>query len=467
MNIYNFDATITDELIAQIEANAPKQIDNVKKLYDSFKTDNMVQGTKYYQNDSDVLNKQIYTYIDGIKTVDNDATNEKIPSGMHKILVDQKVAYLSGEPMSFGSKSDNDAQLELLEELIGERWEDTLPELIKNASNKGLEWLHPFINEDGEFDYMIIGAEQLIPIYDAKNRFKLTAAIRFYSIGKGHIKLELWTDYDVTYYEIIDNQIHFDVTYEVNPAPHFTNAEGTEGKSWGMVPFIKFANNTEELSDLHFNKSAIDAFETLVSKTQDTMIDVQEMIMVLKGYEGSSLEELNQNIKRYRAVKVDADEGGGIDTISAEIPTQAYQLQAEMLRKNIITSGQGVDPSPEVIGDAPSGVALENLYALLDMKASMLERKFTLALRLFMQFIEVYCDVANKGEFDARDVTMTFNKMLLTNESEIIQMATQSVGVISTETILENHPWVRNVAQEKERLANELDDITPLQKEGE
>lgn len=458
MNIYNFGVmTYADALIAQISQNAPRQIDDVKKLFDNFDNKEMLVGPRYYLNESDVLGKRIYTYVDGEKVIDHDATNEKIPSGMHKILVDQKTAYLSGEPMSFGSSSDNKQQLQLLEEIIGERWEDTLTELIKNASNKGLEWLHPFINEDGEFDYMIAEAERVIPIYDRAKRNKLVAAIRFYHIAEEHIKLELWTADDVTYYEIISDQIYLDVTHENNPAPHFTNAEGTEWKSWGMVPFIKFANNQEEVSDLHINKRAIDAYENLTSETQDTIVDVQELITVLKGYEGESLAEFTANIKRYKAVSVDAD--GGIDTLSANVPVDAYKLQSELLRKNIITSGQGVDPSPEIIGDAPSGVALQNLYSLLDMKASMLERKFTLSLRLFMRFVGVYCELVKKGEFDYRDVTFTFNKMILTNEAEIIQMARDSVGIISNATILENHPWVRDVAQEQERLEYELDDI--------
>lgn len=450
---YEFNSTETDRLIQLINNNAPRQIDDVKKIYDAFDSSKMLVGPRYYENETDVLKKTIYTYVDEVKTPDNDATNEKVPSGLHKILVDQKVAYLSGEPMSFGSASDNDVQLELIEELTGERWEDTLPELIKNASNKGLEWLHPFINENGDFDYMIIGAEQLIPIYDPKQRYKLTAAIRFYQIADEHIKLELWTDVDVTYYEIIENKIFEDVNYNVNPAPHFANADGTEGKSWGMVPFIKFSNNTEELSDLHYNKRTIDTYEKIVSETQDTVIDIQQLFYVLRGYGGSSLNEFNVNRKRYKAVKVDDD--GGVETIQGEIPISAYQYQSELLRKIIITSGQGVDPSPEIIGSAPSGVALEHLYGLLDMKASMLERKFTLALRLFMQFIEVYCAESKKGEFDASDVTFTFNKMLLTNEAEIITMARDSVGIISNATIVENHPWVRNVQQEQERLDSE------------
>lgn len=460
---YEFNNTETDRLIQLINNNAPRQIDDVKKIYDAFDSSKMLVGQRYYRNESDILKREMYTYAGEKKVIDYDTTNEKVPSGMHKILVDQKIAYLSGEPMSFGIRNDDDKQLALLQELIGERWEDTLPELIKNASNKGLEWLHPFVNENGEFDYMIANAEQVIPIYDKKQRNKLTAAIRFYEVATDHIKLELWTVDDVTYYEIIDNKIYFDVTYDINPAPHFTNIEGTEWKSWGIVPFIKFVNNTEELSDLHFNKLAIDSFEKLQSDAQNTLTDMQELIYALIGYEGEDLAQFQRNLKRFKAVKLSPEDGSDLRTIKAEVPTQAYELQAEMLRKNIITSGQGVDPSPDVIGDAPSGVALENLYALLDMKSSMLERKFTLALREFMKFIEVYCELANLGDFIAKDITFIFNKMLLTNESEIIQMANSSIGVISTETILENHPWVRDVAQEVERLEREKDDVPPLE----
>lgn len=445
--------THTDELVEHIKQNAPKITDEIKKIFDSFDSSKMLQGPRYYKNESDILNRPIYTYIDGVKVEDKDATNEKIPSGLHKILVDQKVAYLAGEPMVFGSNSDNAKQLELLKHLIGEKWEDTLPELIKNASNKGLEWLHPFVNEDGEFDYMVADAENVIPLYDNKQRNKLVGAIRFYYVGEKHVKLELWTADDVTYYEIIDDKIYLDAEQEINPAAHFYSADGSNGKSWGKVPFIKFANNAEELSDLHFNKRAIDAFELLVSDAQNTLSDMPEVFTALVGYDGTSLQEYRTNLKRFKAVKLDDD--GDIKTFNAQVPTEAYSLQAEMLRKNIITSGQGVDPSPDVIGDAPSGVALEHLYSLLDMKASMLERKFTLALREFMFFIEVYCKESNAGEFNYRDVTYTFNKMLLTNEKEIIEMAQSSVGIISNETIRENHPWVKDTAQEKKRLKAE------------
>ncbi|MGR6896987.1 phage portal protein [Rummeliibacillus sp. BSL5] len=450
--------TQTDEFIEIIEKNKPKAIDTVKELYTAFNPSKLLEGVKYYFTENEILNKKVYVYDEnGAKSIDIDATNEasKIPSGFHKILVDQKVGYLAGEPLSFGSKSDDKKALELIEELIGEEFEDTLPELILNASNKGKEWLHPYVDEDGKFQHIIIPAEEFIPIYDTKRKDKLLAGIRFYNVTNNKVKLELWTPDDVTYYEMIDGKIYMDVTEEINPAPHFY--QGDKGLSWEVVPFIEFKNNEFGVSDLTFYKNQIDGYDSLVSTTQDTLEEIQALIYVLKGYEGEDLQEFKTMLKRYRAIKVEAEEGSGVDTLTGEVPVEAYKTQRDTYTNDIYSFGQGVNPSPDIIGDAPSGVALQNLYSLLDIKASMLERKFTKALRRFMLFVAKYAKLSKKGEFDYRDITFSFNKMILTNESEIVDMAQKSLGVISQTTILENHPWVRDVAQEQQRLRDEQD----------
>ena len=267
--------------------------------------------------------------------------------------------------------------------------------------------------------------------------------------------MELWTPDDVTYYEMINGEIFIDVTEDVNPAPHFY--QGNEGMSWGEVPFIEFKNNEFGVSDLIFYKEQIDGYDNLVSTTQDTLEEIQALIYVLKGYEGENLQEFKTMLKRYRAIKVEAEEGSGVDTLSGDVPVEAYKTQRDTYITDIYSFGQGVNPSPDIIGDAPSGVALQNLYSLLDIKASMLERKFTKALRKFMWFIAEYAQLSKKGDFNYRDITFTFNKMILVNESEIVDMAQKSQNVISQTTILENHPWVKDVALEQRRLKDEQD----------
>lgn len=450
---YEFNSTDTDRLIQLINDNKPKEIAYVKKLFDAFETSQMLVGQSYYRGDTDILKRTIKTYVNEEKIVDQEATNKKLATGLYKMLVDQKVAYLAGEPMTWGSKSDNREHLNIIEDTIGKRWGSLLPQLIKNSSNKGKEWLMPYVDELGEFDLMTIGAEQVIPIYDSAKRFKLVAAIRFYRVNEEHIKLELWTEADVTYYEIIKNEIYIDVTHEINPAAHFYNSEGTEGKSWGKVPLIKYANNDEEFSDLKIIKPYIDEYELLTSDAQNTLSDMQSLIYVLKGYEGESLSVFQTNMKRYKAVKIEANEGSGVDTLTAEVPVQAYITQIELLRKGIITYGQGVDPSPEVIGNSPSGVALKNLYNSLDQKASQQERIFEDANKELLYFLEVYCS-ESRLTFDANDITCSFTKSTITNEQEIIDNLIKSTaaGILSVSSAITQHPYVQNAEDELEKI---------------
>ena len=50
-----------------------------------------------------------------------------------------------------------------------------------------------------------------------------------------------------------------------------------------------------------------------------------------------------------------------------------------------------------------------------------------------------------------------FNKDQIVNESEIINDIKNSVGIVSTETLLKNHPYVDDVKQEEEQLKKEND----------
>lgn len=463
--------THTDELNAIVSENRPITANFIKKLIDEREViaSDILQGERYYMNENDIGDRKIYTYMDGIKVIDVDAKNNKIPSGFHKLLVDQKVAYLAGKPITIGSKSDDEQFLTDISELLTDEFEDVIPELIKNVSNKGREWLHPYIDEDGGFDYIRIPAEEVIPVYDQSKQKNLQLAIRFYSVDENTTKVEVWDKEKVTYYEIIQEQIYLDVSEEVNPAPHFTYGEN--GYGWREVPFIEFINNEERVSDLKFYKSYIDAYDLLLSDTANTLDEMQSLIYVLKGYPGTDLAEFVNGLKRYKAVAVEGGpDGGGVDTIQAEVPVATVDSVLDRYTHNIFHFGQGADVSLDKFGNAPSGVALKQLFQLLDMKASVLERKFTKALKHFAWFMTEYINISENKTYEYKDLTFTFNKSMLSNEAEQVQMARDSVGIVSNDTIVENHPWVKDAAMEKARMESEKDafnDKLPLMNEGE
>ena len=153
--------------------------------------------------------------------------------------------------------------------------------------------------------------------------------------------------------------------------------------------------------------------------------------------------------------------------MKAEVPITTVDSVLDRYTANIFHFGQGADVSMDKFGNAPSGTALKQLFQLLDMKASILERKFTKALKHFSWFMVEYLNITTEGKaYDYKDITFTFNKSMLSNEAEQVQMAVDSVGIVSKETIRNNHPWVEDAAIETERLeaeraalADELEDL--------
>lgn len=454
--MYPGGITQTDTLNEIVKQNKPMTENIIKSLIDThlLESKDAADGVRYYMSENDIQSRNIYTYVDGVQVIDDTAQNNKLSSGFHKLLVDQKVAYLAGKPITVGSKSDDKHLLERTNEILSDEFEDVIPELVKNVSNKGREWLHPYIDEDGLFDFIRIPREEVIPIYDLSKQKKLMYAVRFYDVDEQTQKAELWDTQQVTYYEILNGSIYLDVNEEVNPAPHFLY--GDVGYGWGEVPFVEFANNEERVSDLRFYKDYIDAYDLITSDTSNTLEEMQSLIYVLKGYEGTDLAEFVQGLKRYKAVAVEGGpDGGGVDTIQAEVPITAVDSILDRYTRNIFHFGQGADVSLDKFGNAPSGVALKQLFQLLDMKASVLERKFTKSLKMFAWFVVEYLNISEGHDHDYKDLTFTFNKTMTTNEVEQVQMSRDSEGIISKRTQLEQHPWVTDVESELKRLKDD------------
>src|SRR5690606_16793378 len=161
-NMYSMTETETEKIGKQLEVKKP-DIKLIKKLIAEHDTTKMREGIRYYENENDILKRKRYAVIEGVKQIDEDKPNNRIPHGWHKLLVDQKTAYLVGNHINFSTQDEK--LLHHINHYLGEKFDDIANELVKNASNKGKEWLHPYIDEDGEFDFVITPAEQCIPIY--------------------------------------------------------------------------------------------------------------------------------------------------------------------------------------------------------------------------------------------------------------------------------------------------------------
>ncbi|WP_436881820.1 phage portal protein [Staphylococcus gallinarum] len=395
-------------------------------------------GQRYYDKQSDILKYKAKLDADG--ELDIDKPDWRITTNFHQNLVDQKVGYTVGNPVTLSC--DNEEVTNQLHEIFDNHWDNKLIDILTAASNKGVEWLQPYIDENGEFKLFRVPAEQAIPIWTDKEREKLQAFIRYYKLND-ELKVEYWTDRDVTYYVIEDEQLIPDYYHgENNIQSHFN------GGNWGKVPFIPFKNNPEEVSDIFMYKKIIDAIDKRLSDTQNMFDESAELIYILQGYNGEDLKEFMGNLKYYKAINVDSE--GGVDTIQVEVPVASTKDYLEMMRAYLMEFGQAVDFQTDKFGNSPSGIALKFLYGNLDLKANKLRNKTQVAIQELLEFVIQHF----KLNIKVKDIEITFNYNRMMNELEQSQIGAQS-QYLSKETLVTNHPWVTDPHAEIERIDSE------------
>lgn len=401
------------------------------------------QAERYYRNQNDIKRHGIAPYrfdadaaINPLKMADN-----RVSHNWHALLVNQKVGYLLTYPPTFdvGKKSEN----QRIADALGDDFARVGKNLGITASNTGAAWLHYWADGAGKLHFAEVDPRQIVPVYSGDLEAELIGVLRAYRMveadGTEAQYCEYWDKNTATRFRRNGNGNY--AWFDFNGQGH------TLRHGMGEVPFIPFYNNQLHTSDLDMYKDLIDAYDKTVSGFVNDMEDVQEIIFVLKNYGGTDKEEFVRELNLKKLIKVEGD--GGVDTIRAEIPFEARSVLLERLRKQIFVSGMGVDPDPEKFGNA-SGVALSFLYSLLELKAGLMETEFRGG---FSKLVRAVC--RHLGIAEPQKIVQTWTRNAIHNDSETADIAAKSIGVISEQSILKNHPWVEDAEQELKQLQQE------------
>ncbi|MBR1810252.1 MAG: phage portal protein [Clostridia bacterium] len=404
---------------------------------------------RYYDMQNDVLfqkeNKN--TEETPLRTADN-----RVPSAFFPLLVDQKAAYMFSYPPLFDTGyEDTDKQIA---EVLGDGFPRICKRLCKAASFAGIAWLHYWTDGRGGFRYTVIPGAQVSPVYTQEADGALQYAVRMYETvldGEGCIVYEIWDDTECHAFmraarDSVDDGLRL---YPMFAAPYDAGGRvNIYRHGFGRPPFIPFANNDRQASDLERVKGLIDTYDKTYNGFANDLEDIQEVIMVLSGYSGTDLAGFLENLKKYKTVKIDDGEGG-VSTLNIDIPVEAREKMLSITEKAIFTQGQGVNPDPQRFGNA-SGVALKFLYSLLELKAGDMQTEFSAG---FSVLVRAIC--AHLGLPCSSTVGQTWTRNCVRNDEELASIAVQSVGLLSKDTILRNHPFVENILTETEKLERE------------
>lgn len=420
-----------------------------------------IDGYRYYRGQQDIESKQRTAIgAGGVQTVVDNVPNNKLIDNRYAFLVDQKANYLLSKPIDV--VCDNESAKQNIDEIFNHRFCQTMKKIGKDALNGGKTYMFLYIGDDKKLHFKRFRSFEVLPFWADDDHTIMDAALRLYTqeVYEGNTKefikrVEWYTPEGVMRYTFKGGNLTPE-SEDFTPYFVINDAEGDpdnpQGYNWGKVPIVCFKANGEEIPLIKRVKSLQDALNQLYSMSMDNMQeDARNTILVLRNYDGQDLGQFRRNLSQYGAVKVRED--GGVETLQIAVNIDNYSELIKIIKRAIIENGRGLDTKDDrLTSGSPNMMNIRSMYSDISLDADDMEMEFQSSLQDLMWFINKYNGLVSNPQ---SDVTFVFNRDTMMNETDTITNCRNSMGMISEETILANHPWVKNVQEEQKTLDKE------------
>lgn len=423
--------------------------EEIKEFKASPRYTGMLEAEQYYRNRSDVQNKQ-----NDIKK----RSNTKIEHPIYKRLVDQKVRYLLSRPWTVSTEDKNYGKA--LEALFDAGFRRKVRRMGKGAVKDGISWLQPYMSKDGKLAFMLIPGTEVVPLWRDGEETELDGFIRFYSqvvyVGQTRTtvsRAEYWHGEGVRRFEAAERSEQYrEIPWNGGGVaePHFTL--GKTAYNWSSVPAVWLRYNDEELALLYFVKEVIDDYNWQTSVTADVLRDVAKFVYILKNYGGADMAQFVTELRESLAIQVEGD--GDVGKLQADINVDAVMTFLDKQRRDLYDFASAVDTKDPELGNA-SGKAIGFRYMDLDADCTDLGAELSATFGRLKPFIDTYFQATGVGDFSKAKLEVAFNKDMPIDETEIIANINASASLLSKRTLMENHPWVKDVDKELEAADKE------------
>ena len=410
---------------------------DIKRIIDDYSASDKRRlasiGQRYYEADHDIKKFRLFYYnSDGKLVEDTVRSNIKISHPFFTELVDQLSSYmLSFDENPIRAKETVEGLQEHLDLYFDDDFWAEIGDLISGAYTKGFEYLYSYKNAENRLAFQCADSLGVVEVRETDTDDGCKYVIYFYTDriekGRKEIKrIQVWSEKETTYYvqDGSDGQIKLDESQEINPRPHvvFTDKKTKKkmGYGLGFIPFWRLDNNKKRISGLKPIKDLIDDYDMMQCGLSNNLADFDTPLHVVKGFEGDSLDELQQNLKTKKIVGVDSE--GDVQVRTIDIPYQARKAKADEDEKNIYRFGFGFNSSQ--VGDGNvTNVVIRSRYTLLDLKANKMEKRLRKLLKELIKVVLTEINNEHKKDYKLSDIRFEFTRDIMTNESENIANA--------------------------------------------
>lgn len=411
-------------------------IEDIQKFIKKHKAESIryIKLQKYYEGKHDILD---HTSRDG-------QPNNKIVNPYPKYITDMLVGYFVGQPISYTSKEE-DGLLEDLQAIFdySDEQEENL-ELAKICSIKGKAYELLYRDEDARIRFNEFGPDQMFVIYDMTISPSIKFAIRYYDVGEGNDK--------ITYAEVYDKEVC--TLYKGKDSD--LSLEQITPHTFKGVPVVEYVNNKEEQGDFEQVITLIDAYNKAQSNTLNDMDQFTDAYLILVNMAGTDSERIDE-LKRNRVMLLDED--GDAKWLIKEINDAWVENYKDRVRRDIHKFSYTPDMQDESFGNNLSGVSIRYKILAMEQIRSNKERKFKKGLQ---RRIELICNsLSLEKDIDLfTNINIKFANTLPQNIYELSQTIKNLSPYLSSETLLNQLPFVENAKEELEKKKAEDEEIT-------
>lgn len=463
-------------------ANNLKYIEyEINKWKTSNSRKEQLQGDRYYKGEHDILRRKRTVIGEGGKLTEvENLPNNKIVDNKYANLVDQKVNYLLGKPLTF--QTENEIYNSLLKDIFNKKFLRTFKNLCEDSLNGGISWLHPYYSEDGKLSFKRFSSYEVLPFWKDSEHTILDFAVRLYEVKaysganeKIIEKVEVYSKEGIKRYILQGMTLIADSESPYSSYLVVETDDIHEELNWDRIPLIPFKYNNKEIPLIKRVKSLQDGINIMLSDFENNMQeDARNTILVLQNYDGQNLGEFRKNLAQYGAVKVRTVDGavGDLKTLEIKVNSDNYKSILEVFKKALIENGRGYDAKDDRMSGNPNQMNIQSMYSDIDLDANGMETEFQASFEELLWFVNMHLLNTGQGNYENEEVEVIFNRDILINETESISNCQNSVGLLSDETIISQHPWTIDVRQElekkkkQEEAQREYDDLIPNNQDG-
>ena len=413
-------------------------IKEIKKFIDedmmSFKKRKAREGQAYYEGEHDIRNYRVFYYnSDGNLVEDKMRSNVKIPHPFFTELVDQATQYILSSKDGF-IKSHLPELQEELDKYFNKNEDFTaeLSEVLTGCQAKGFEYMFAYKNEEDRLSFQCADSLVVVEVEAKYASDEKEHKIYWYidKIDKNGKAVKKILDYDsenIYYYKQVgEGKIEPDNWFNgKNVKPHITYKVEGDSKTYydtfGFVPFFRLDNNKKQFSALKTIKALIDDYDMMASSLSNNLADFDSPVLIVKGFEGDNLDQLQANVRSRKLMGV--DEEGGMEVHTVNIPYEARQVKLDLDEKNIYRFGFGLNTSGLKDTNATTNIAIKAAYSLLDLKCSKLMINLKQFLMKIIKVVLAEINAVNGTDYSLNDVDIVFEPEVMSNAQENAQIA--------------------------------------------